>query len=224
MLTVVIRDDGEDAVTRLTYENLWRELKDIPDSKLLTSKDWFSVLPEVKTTFVCFVESDCLVNSGYFASQLGLFKKNPDFRRLAMLSSSVGVKYWAVKFFGYDVRKIWNEDGVELRLPHVEPIKEKKSRNVYPVQIGYLPGSIIRTNMLQDLKADFKECEDLIELSTRVSLAFWRGGDGGDYHQGHRVHINPNTTYVTTEEYVNDLGEFDPEASDLMEFFRREGI
>ncbi len=210
MLSVIIKDDGESNVTKLTYENLWRELKDIKDAELIVAKDWIKALDNVTNKYVCFVESDCLVNSGYFSSQLGLFKKNTDFRRLAMLSSAVAVNNWAVKFYGYSIENI----------PHVEyvqPIRDKKSRYVYPVQIGYVPGAIINVLMLRGIIGGI-QYDDLIQLSTVISLGFWKLGDG------HRVHINPNTTYVTTEEYVNELGEFDPKADGLKDLFKREMI
>ena len=220
MISVIIKHDGEDNVIQLTRQNLWRELKNMPEAELLVSSDWFSDLSKVKNKYVCLVEADCLVNSGYFESQMGLFKKNADFRRLAMLSSSVGVNDWNTKFYGYSVEKMWvGDDQVSVNLPHVQPVKEKKSRYVYPVQIGYLPGAIVNVGMLKDVLGNVDvQTKDLIYLSTQVSLAFWRQGDG------HRVHINPNTTYVTTEDYVNDLGEFDPSADDLDVFFRRESI
>lgn len=221
MLTVVIKNDGEPRVTQLTYQNLWRELKEIPDAELIVSDDWFNVLPKIKNKYICFVEADCLVNSGYFSSQLGLFKKNPDFRRLAMLSSAVGVNNWATKFYGYGIEKMWSDgDEVKINLPHVQPVKEKRSKRVYPVQIGYVPGAVINAAMLREVLPQVDiQYQDLIYLSTQISLGFWQQGDG------HRVHINPNTTYVTTEEYVNDLGEFDPGVTDqTMNLFRRESI
>ncbi len=206
MLSVVIKDDGEPNVTKLTYENLWRELKNMPDVELIVAEDWLEALDKVENKYVCFVESDCLVSSGYFSSQLGLFKKNPDFRRLAMLSSGVAVNNWAVKFYGYSVGE-----------GYVEPTKNKKSRYVYPVQVGYVPGAIINVLMLREIIGGIRY-DDLIELSTAISLGFWRQGDG------HRVHINPNTTYVTTEEYTNELGDLGLDTSDLKDLFKREAI
>lgn len=214
MLTCIIKNSGEEKVIELTYENLWKELKDIPDAKLMVSDHWFSDLDQVKTTYVCFVEPDCLVNSGYFSSQLGLFKKNPYFRKLAMLSTATGVNNWGNRFYGYSIGNNY-ADGVI-------PNREKKSSGVYPVQIGYVPGSVIRMTMLkQALQAENASPswdQDLVFLSTKLSLAFWRQGDGN------RVHINPNTTYVTTEDYVNDIGKFDHDGDGLVDMFRKEAI
>ena len=216
MITVVIANNQEENVVKLTYENLWKELKDIPGAELFVADHWldYSLSSNSKNKYVCFVEADCLVNSGYFSSQLGLFKKNTMFRKLAMLSSGVGVNDWANKFYGYTVGDNYS-DGVI-------PIKTNKSKSLYPVQIGYVPGAIIRKSMLiaalADLKPNNSWEKDLVFLSTQLSLTFWRQGDGNP------VYINPNTTYVTTEDYVNDIGKFDSGAGDLVNMFARESI
>lgn len=215
MITVVIKDNGEEKVTQFTYENLWRELKDIPGAQLLIEKDWFGPVykPSINK-YICFVEADCLVSSGYFHSQVGLLKKDAYFRKLAMLSSTTGVNNWANRFYGYCIDK---------RNPQrVVPIREKRTSSVDSVQIGYVPGSIIRVSMLKQVLPKIQSANaekiDLVLFSTEVSLAFWRTGDGN------RVHINPNATYVTTEDYVNDLGQFEVDAADLLTKFERESI
>lgn len=212
MLTVIIKDDGEKSVVDLTYKNLWRELKDIPGAELLVSKDWLSGLSKVKNTYVCFVEADCLVSSGYFDSMIGLFSKTPMLRKLAMMSSSTCVGIWVNKFYGYSIQ---NAD----KKPFIQPNREMKSRAVYPVQVGYVPGALIRTASLKTLLAGTKvDVNNLMLLSSQISLGFWGQGDGN------RVHINPNSAYVTTETYVNDLGQFNPGIGELMDLFNRESI
>lgn len=194
LITVVIRDNGEPNVIKLTYENLWKELKNIPGADLLVAKNWFDALSMIKTTYVCFVESDCLVNSGYFSSQLGLIKKNPMFRKLSMLTSSTCVNDWAVRFFGYTLGNDYSSG--------ITPIKDKKSNQLHPVQIGYVPGAVIRTGMLKkalDKNKPNGQWENLVYMSAKLSLAFWSQGDGNP------VFINPNASYVTTEDYVNDI-------------------
>lgn len=213
MLTVIIKDNGEPRVIQLTYENLWRELKDIPNAELVVSKDWYGPLSSIKNKYVCFVESDCLVSSGYFASQIGLLKKDPYFRKLAMLSSVTGVNNWANRFYGYRIDKEHNNA--------VTPNLRKQSSSVDAVQIAYVPGSIIRVSMLKKALISSKGgllSDDLVTFSTNLSLAFWRQGDGN------RIHINPNAVYVTTENYVNDLGKLHFPADDLLEKFERESI
>ena len=41
VITCILKNDGEDNVVQLTYENLWKELKDIPGSELIVSESWF---------------------------------------------------------------------------------------------------------------------------------------------------------------------------------------
>lgn len=226
MVTIVIKNNGEDNVVQLTYQNLWREIKDIPDAELIVSENWFDYVGKTKNNYMCFVEADCLVNSGYFSSQVGLFKKNPMFRKLAMLSSAVGVNTWSNKFYGYKINQAWSDKEtvddkqIQTKNTFIEPSRDKKSRAVYPVEIGYVPGAIIRSSMLQQALGDvgYPNTEDLIHLSEQLSLAFWKQGDGN------RVHINPNTTYVTTEEYVNDTAQLHTELGNLSEMFKKESI
>lgn len=214
MLSVIIRDDGEPNVIKLTYENLFKELKAVPESELLVADEWLVALDKVKNDYVCFVEADCLVSSGYFASQIGLFKKNTYMRKLAMMSSAVGINNWANRIYGFKLGNRYVEG--------IVPVREQSSKGIYPIQMGYLPGSIIRTNMLRNALKSARITKtkdlDLVGLSAVISLEFWQQGDGN------RVHINPNTTYVTTEDYVSDICKSSVDPGDLAEMFDKESI
>lgn len=214
MLTCVIKDSHEPNVIKLTYENIFKELKDIPDSEIVVQEDWLDFNTDNK--YICFLEADCLVNSGYFSSQLGLLKKSPYFRKVAMMSSGIGVNNWANKFYGYSIGDSIS-DGII-------PVKDKKSNVVYPVQIGYVPGAIIHVGMLSKALKTVKTVnqKNLTHLSTQLSLAFWQQGIGNGV--GNRVHINPNTTYVTTEDYVNDIGKFNHDGAKLYDMFKAQVI
>ena len=236
MLSVIIKDSHEPNVIKLTYENLFRELKNI-DSELLVADNWIDAVMKLETgheNFVCMVEADCLVNSGYFSSQMGLFKKSPYFRKLAVMSSATAINDWSNRIYGYSLGENYMEG--------VIPNHEQKSTVPFAVQIAYIPGSVIRLRNLQSLidNLGWKSLEkgkvlkvgetwenDLVYFSTQISLGFWRRGRGQGWSagsSGNRVHLNPNATYVTTEDYVNDLGKFDPEAGDLVGMFKREVI
>lgn len=228
MVTVIIKHDGEDNVVKLTYENLWRELKDIEGAQLLVSPHWFDALDKVKNKFVCFVEADCLVSSGYFTSQLGLLNKNAQNRHIAVMSASTAVDNWANRFYGYDV----TSDHVDGVLPN----KEKKSSVPYMVEVSYIPGSIIRLATLRHLvkeNANIQDWErDLVHLSANMSLNLWGRGASVDAKHpngqlGNFVLLNPNATYVTTERYVNDISKFDFEVKNmemLLKIFRQQEI
>lgn len=217
MLSVVIVDSHEPNVIKLTYENLWREIKNIPDAELLVTDDWVGALEKIKNTYICFVEADCLVSSGYFESQTGLFKKNSHFRRLAMLSSATAVNDWHNRFFGYELGNDYS-DGVI-------PNTKKKANVPQAVQVGYVPGAIIRVSMLKKLlgNLDISNAwwDDLTSLSAKLSIGFWMQSDGN------RVHINPNATYCSTDERINDINNVQLVQSDVdaaLKKFKRECI
>lgn len=222
MLSVIIKNDGEDSVVQLTYENLWHELKDIPGAELLVSEDWFDYLPKIKNNYVCFVESDCLVSKDYFIRQLKEFRTNPG-RKLSMLTAQTAVSTWGNYFYGYYVDNISSSN--------VIPSHQRKSSASYPVEIGFMPGAIIRLSMLKDilesLQVKHSWSQDLVFLSSELSLAFWRQGADGlikKVQNGNPVYVNPNVTYVTTESYVNDIGKFDFDIRDLQSKFKKESI
>ena len=131
-----------------------------------------------------------------------------------MMSSSTGVNNWANKFYGYTVGN-GHADGIV-------PSTDKKSGSPYPIQIGYVPGAIIRRKMLDNaiksLKLSNGAERDLVQYSTCISLAFWQQGDGNP------VYINPNATYVTTEDYVNDIGHFKHDGAKVVDMFRKQSI
>lgn len=212
MVTVIIRDNGEPNVIKLTYENLWRELKSIPDAELRVQTSWLDGLQEVKTKFVCFVEADCLVSSGYFDSLAGYIKKNPQMGKLAILSSSTAVDNWAVRFYGYRLGNNYS-DGVI-------PTKDKKNTKApfYTIPIAYIPGAFLRLNLLRQIIDEVKpvNTEDLVYMSNQLSLGAWR--------KNWMVYIAPSSTYVTTDKSVNDIGRFDPKPGDLVQKFAKELI
>lgn len=212
MITVVIRDDGEPNVIALTYENLWKELKDIPGAEIEIASDWMPMVKKTKNKFISFVEPDCLVNSGYFKSLTGFMNKKALYGRVGMFSSAIGVNNWANRFFGYQLGGTYTSG--------VLPVKEKKSNKPYPVQMGFVPGAVFRTDALKHVVGKIKYHdswqENLVYLSNKISFGFWQ--------QDIMVYINPNSTYVTTEDYANDIGKFDPKPEGLQGKFAREVI
>lgn len=220
MVSVIIHDNGESSVVKYTYECLYKELKDIHGSELLIAKDWFEALPKIRNNYVCLVESDCLVSPGFFQKQVDALMKN-QLRRISMVSPVAAVNHWDNTFYGYQV------SGQYADL--IEPITKKRSNALHPIQIGYLPGAIIRVKMLrqaiEDLGANMSWKNDLVFLSTELSFAFWQQGQGGAKGQnGNPVYINPAVTYVTTEDYVNNVAHFGGEIMDLMSKFNKESI
>lgn len=222
MLSVIIMDNGEPNVIKLTYENLYREVKDIEGAELLVATDWFERAKTVKNPYVCFVEADCLLSSGYFASQMGIIKKNTYLRKLAVFATATGTNSFGNRFFGYELNKRWSDEvqGVATKNESIEPVRIKKSSAPYPIQIAYIPGAIVRMTMLRaflernHVSKDYRT--NLVRLSSVMSFDAWQHGG--------RIHINPNMTYVTTEDYVNDLSETPSPSQDLVDTFHKESI
>lgn len=211
MVSVVILDGGEPNVIQLTFENLYSELKDIYGAELLVRDKWFD-LDGINNRCVCFVEPDCLVSKGYFKSLLTDFKGRGGFSQVtAVMSGATAVNYWDNKIYGYKV-------GAEIQ--GILPNREKKSTSHFPVQVAYIPGAIMRTSMLRTALEELNPnnlSADLVYMSSELSLEFWR--------KGYRVNLNPRATYLTTEDYVNDIGDFGiPASQNLVTMFKRESI
>jgi hypothetical protein len=217
MLKVILQTCNEPKVLELTKENIGKELRSVRDSELVVSDGWWGDIPD--SDYVCYIECDCLVSSGYFSSMLGLFLKNPHYRKLAMLCPSTGINYWHDRVFGYFVGREWSDDTNKIRTKnkHLYPIKDKKSTSPYPLQVGYLPGSIIRTSALKDIMKTSIQADNMNELSCKISLAFW--------DTGRRVHLNPNSTYVTTNLAAGEKSKFDPQlTAKTYNIFKKESI
>lgn len=202
MVSVIVLDNGEPSVIQYTFEKLYTELKDISGSELLIKKEW--EITHVKNRYVCFVEADCLVSEGYFKKQLEMFKTLSP--RVTMLSSVTAVRRWDNCIYGYFI-----DDA------RIIPNRKSKSKRSYPVQIAYIPGTIIRTSSLNKLLKQITipkgYLNDLVYYSSLVSLNSWEKGlIFDDKHPegqlGSQLYLNPEVTYATTEDYANDLADF----------------
>jgi hypothetical protein len=219
MVSVIIRNNGEPSVIQYTFDKLYRELKDIAGSELLVKDDWD--ISHIKNRFICFVEPDCLVDEGYFKKQLALFKTLGP--RVIMLSSGTAVKRWDNCIYGYN-----------LDNNRVVPNRKPKSNRPYPVQIAYIPGTIIRTSSLKKLLKRLELPDgyenDLVYYSALMSLSSWENGlTFDDKHPegqlGSQIYINSETSYATTEDYVNDLASYPVSlANKVVNLFVKESI
>lgn len=222
MLSVIIKDGGEPNVIQLTFEQLYKELKDIPGSELLIKSDWD--VSDIKNRYVCFVEADCLVSEGYFKQLIKSFDMLSP--RVVALSPATAVKYWDNQIYGYNLSVQQNTVTIPIR-------KAKSRQKPYQVQIAYVPGTIIRTvslkRILKGLNIDNLQA-DLVYYSLLVSLGIWQSGITTDAKHplgqlGTQIYMNPNACYCTTEDYVNDIGQFDEVLDgNLLSLFSTESI
>lgn len=204
MLSVVILDNHEPKVIELTYEQIHNELRHISGSEVIVSEDWFTAVDDIKNSFVCFVEPDCLVSPGYFEDLLKVFEYNKMYRTLAMVSSATAVCHWHNKIYGFSMGNEWIDSLI--------PNRHEASSQPYESSVAYFPGSIIRTKamkrILPEINPSFRN--DLVLLSTEISLALWgaKGIKKSPHSAGNSIFIDPNATYVTTEDYVGMVAKF----------------
>lgn len=189
MVTVIIKRNAEPTVIQLTQENIMRELQSMNNSEMLLEDSWATGLKKVRTPYVCLVEADCILNSGYLFSSVSVMmsdnhnpiKRTGGYLKRAMLSSPVGIKSFSKRIYNY-----------ETMSGRIEPNYDVRSISPYHVQIGFVPGAIIRMTAIKDIinKFDWNE-PDLVRLSTKLSFYLW--------NSNRRVQVNPTNIYVSNE-------------------------
>jgi hypothetical protein len=113
-----------------------------------------------------------------------------------MLSSCLGIKNFGNRIYNFQLEEVQdiNVNKVTGKSWHVMPNRNKLDIRLYTVQIGFVPGAIIRMSSIKDIidTMDWDQA-DLIKMSTEVSFYFW--------DTIRRVVLNPSTTYVTNNDY-----------------------
>lgn len=186
MLTTILRRNAEPNIIQLTQEIIVGEMSKLNRSEMLTEDSWAEGLKKVRTPFVCLLEADCVLSSGYFWDALEPFREdghNPEkgtggYTKLAVISPVVGVESFTNRIYGYGI------EGDEAY-----PKSTKDSDGPYHVQIGYVPGAIMRYASIKNADVDWDN-KDLVRLSAEVCLELW--------NTGRRVQINPAVTYVSS--------------------------
>lgn len=156
------------------WERIEEEFKDI-EYEMIPTKDIGKALTLATGRFIVFLEEDSAFAPGSLRTSLEVFRNNPSYRKLAMVSTTVDYDNLEDRYgFGYD-------GGVELSTA------EDGSEEPYPVSIGYFYGSIIRTTAYR--KADINLRRDALYRSVQLSDIFWS--------KGLRVELNPLATYFS---------------------------
>lgn len=219
MVTVIIADNGEKNVVALTHELVDRELSLLPKTRLIVTDNVAEAVRKADTPFVCLLEADCLLSPKYFNFMIGHLKKHVS-RNITVDSAITSVSRWNNKFYGYTISAV-EMGGQDVQV--VKPQREFKSFSPYAVQVAYIPGAFIRRTDLLKALDDGVELDtgDWVRLSVNLSLYFWRHKKGKTECL---VYLNPKTNYVTTEEYVGMMTNYDPQASDVKKVFERQSI
>lgn len=206
MVSVVIRRTDEPKVIQMTQSDLVRQLNDVQGAEIILEDTWSEGLKKVRTPYVSLIEPDCVFSAHYYSSNVGLIKKAHEknavhykggggYQRLAMITSSLGVRDFGNRIFNFELDKISEGEvnNVKLKGWHVVPTRERLSTALYHIQVGFVPGAIIRMSAIKDIIEDeLWDGDDLVKLSTALSFYLW--------DTGRRIQVNPNTTYVSSDQ------------------------
>lgn len=180
------------------------------DYEIISTTGWNDGIKHASGEFVSLIEPGADLTSGYFWDNLRIFTSQPSFRKLAMVSSAVSNLTWETTIYGYLLSTAGSK-------PSVMPSHIQSSSQPYAIQVGYIPGSIIRRIVAENMKLS----DDMLFDSVRLSLSLWAAGS--------RCFLNPDTVYLDNSDRkiqfpVSYDGELPPEISNLMQMFRREMI
>lgn len=236
MITVVIRRTEEPKVIQMTQSDLVKQLGSINGAEIILEDTWSEGLKKVRTPYVSLVEPDCVFSSSYYSSNYGLIAKahaktgqykdwqryggGGGYQKLAMVASCLGIKDFNNRIYNFELDKV--NDGetnkVKLKGWHIVPSKRKLDLKLYHVQVGFVPGAVIRMSAIKDIIEDkMWEDSDLVRLSTALSFYFW--------DTGRAVQLNPNTTYVSSDDNLEKPPLFDTKVPDkVANIFTQRGI
>lgn len=234
MLTVIIKRSDEPKVIQLTQENIMRELGTINGSEMLLEDSWLLGLRKVRTPYVCLVEADCTLSANYLSSNFGLMRKTSwtengkggGYTKLAMIASCLGVRDFGNRIYSFSLQQektkdYVDEEEVELKYYQIRPDKKKQSTGLYAAQVGFVPGAIMRMSSLTEIIGEGSpipwDSQNLVQLSSALSFHLWS--------TNRRININPNTTYVSNEAYLENPPHFDHKAPErALDIFKKEWL
>jgi hypothetical protein len=145
--------------------------------EIIVASSWRAGYRQSHGEFVCFLEPDCVLSDFYFEKLLSVFDDKPSYRKLAMVTPTLAVNDWDSKIYGYI-----------LSATSVIPSRIKSSSESYLIQIGYVPGAIIRRSAMGLTPPRNK---DNMAESLQFSLWFWDNGQ--------HIALDPDVTYVSTD-------------------------
>lgn len=207
MITVIIKNSQEPTVIEMTQEDVTRQLSNISGAEIMIEDTWTQGLRKVRTPMVCLVEADCVFSAGYLASNFNLMNKHVTkggkgggYNRLALIGSCLGIKKFDNRIYHYSLQQV--EDN-NIKYYQVRPYTVKPSTTLYEAQVAFIPGAVMRMHSIKDSIDTLPwDSNNLIEMSTAVSFHLWS--------TGRRLQINPNTTYVSGDDNLENPPYFAP--------------
>ena len=221
MLTIILKRVNEPTVVQMTQSDLVKQVSQINGTEIILTDSWAEGLKKVRTPYVSLIEDDCVFSANYYSSNFGLMKKahakvvngkigGGGYQKLAMISSCLGIKDFGNRIYNYELKKVKDGgeiNGVQLKIWGIIPSRTKVSTKLYTVQVGFVPGAIIRYSAIKDIIDDeLWETKDLVKLSTAVSFYLW--------NTNRSLQVNPNTTYVSGDDNLELPPLFDVKVPD----------
>lgn len=236
MISVIIRRTDEPKVIQMTQSDLVKQLGAINGAEIILTDTWTEGLKKVRTPYVSLVEPDCVFSANYYASNVGLMTKalsnklggkgagrgagGGGYTKLAMIASCLGIRDFGNRIYNYELQKMRDIDvnGVAGKGWHVTPRRDKLNMKLYHVQVGFVPGAVIRMSAIKDIIEDeLWDGKDLVKLSAALSFYLW--------DTGRRLQLNPNTTYVSSDMSLEKPPLFETKVPDkVANIFNQEGI
>jgi hypothetical protein len=182
------------------WQRIEEEFKDV-DYELIVDNNIVRALERIRSRFVLFLEEDSSFKKGQLNNSLDIFRFNDKYRKLAMVTSPVDFDTIPEKIgFVY-------KDGVKLEEIHGD--------SQYPISIGYIYGSIIRTTTIR--KAVLSYRKDNLYRSIQLSDYLWSNGL--------RIEINPKAVYYAPPNQVQSLESYKIRpTSESLKVWKRESI
>lgn len=236
MISIVIKRTDEPKVIQMTQADLVRQLGAINGAEIILEDTWAEGLKKVRTPYVSLVEPDCVFSANYYSSNVGLMAKTLSgqsggkgsgrgsggggYTKLAMISSCLGVRDFGNRIYNYELGKVLEGElnNVQMKGWHIVAARAKLNMKLYHVQVGFVPGAIIRMSAIKDIIEDeLWDGVDLVKLSTALSFYFW--------DTGRRIQLNPNTTYVSNDINLEKPPLFETKVPNKVAgIFQQEGI
>lgn len=204
MVTVIVKRTDVPNVIQLTQELIMKELSQLNGSEMLLEDSWSDGLKKVRTPYVCLVEPDCTPSEGFIVSSLRKIHPNikgklgrgaggGGYTKLAMLTPSLGIKVFTNIIYGYELQV--NDGQVK-----VVPSRLRKSTVPFHVQIGFVPGALLRYSSVKEVLDKFDWDGNPVQLSTELSLHLW--------DTNRRIQLNPVVEYVSTSSGLDKIKPF----------------
>ncbi len=163
--------------------------------------NWKEGFEQSSGQFIYFLEKDSDYRGGLFIRGLIDMVIKSSFRKLAMVCPVVEELGRDRSVYGYKC-----DDGVTTVL-------KRPGDYIYPIQIGYIPGSIIRRSALEANLPDLDGTT--LQNSVEFSIALWS--------KGLRIHLDPGMTYQV-DKMDSQLFKKIPVSEETRLIWHKEGI